>query len=275
MRSIRPIFAFVTLVTIVATIPLAIPAANPQTTQTRSTLKPDLKLLLKATESFLKGNTFQTESITEINGVGKTTNFKTQFQTVTIAQAPDRFRAEIVLAPVGKQNPARRTIVVCDGQTVWIYRPDRKEYVALKYRDFDRRNDTFAVGMSSLLYLAIAPELQPLAAKGALSDQTVQAQLNSLATADLKGGNQKINGEDLFVYEFADRQNRFSYVAAINPIDAVLKQVQLKGNSQDLSITMVETIQKRTANPEIPADAFRFTPPKQTKQVKSLEIVPL
>lgn len=260
------------------------PTSGTTTVNRPLTAKPDLSLLAEATTNFLKGEAFQTESITEISSTGRASEFKVQFRTTTIAQAPDRFRAEISLVQPSAQaattatdataTEANKTLVISDGRVVWIYRPDLKQYTSMPYPQFDRRNDTFSVGMSSMLFLLIAPELQPLARQGLLTDETVKAQLNALSTADLKGGAQRIKGEDLFVYEYRDRQNRYRYSAAIHPLDKTLRQVELTGNAAGSSFTLTEMIQKRIANPPVIADTFRFTPPQDAKQVGSLEIMP-
>ena len=241
------------------------------------TPKPDLSLLVDATTNFLNGEAFQTESTIEITGSGSASNYQMRFRTNTIVQAPDRFRAEISLIPPSDQADRvdpNRTLVVSDGQRVWIYRADLKQYMSMAYSEFDRRNDSFAPGMSSMLYLIIAPEMKALATQGLLTSETIKNQLDDLATADLKGGNRRVNGEDLFVYEYSDRGNRYSYSAMINPLEKTLRGVQLKGGTPDLSITMTEIIQKRVANPQVIAETFRFTPPRDARQVRSLEIIP-
>src|SRR3712207_4243929 len=112
MYSVSRTFAFLSAATVLWGISATrIVVAQPQPTSSPQpplqnrllTAKPDLSLLTKATTNFLKGNAFQTESATEVIATGKTTSFKVQFQTSTIVQAPNRFRAEVSLAPTGKQ----------------------------------------------------------------------------------------------------------------------------------------------------------------------------
>lgn len=249
------------------------PQPTPALTQSvPSTPKPDLTLLTAATANFFKGEVLQTESSTEIISTGQGTNIKVQFQSKTIVQSPNRFRSEITLLPTGKQP--RSAIVVSDGQRVFIYRPDLNQYLTVSYQQFDRRDDSYGIGMSSVLYLILAPELKPLAAQGALTDRTVQAQLRAMTPANLSGRARSINGKNLYVYEYGDRQKNFSYEAVIDPMDTTLKQLQIKGSVQGVNITITETIQRRSPLSTIGANLFRFAPPRTAKAVKTLEIIP-
>ncbi len=233
--------------------------------------KPDLTLLTTAAANFFKGEVLQTESSTEIVGTGQGTNIKVRFQSKTIVQSPNRFRSEITLLSSGK---ARSTIVVSDGQRVSIYRSDLNQSLTMSYSQFDRRDDSYGIGMSSVLYLIMAPELKPLAAQGALTDKTVQTQLRAMTPANLSGEARSINHQNLYVYNYGDRQKNFSYEAAIDPSTATLKQLQIKGSTEGMNITITETINRRSSLSTINADSFRFTPPRTAKAVKTLEIVP-
>jgi outer membrane lipoprotein-sorting protein len=252
-------------------------APAPRSTPVNKALtpKPDMSVLAQALTNFFTGKATQTESNMAIDATSKTMNVRVQYQTTTIVQAPGRFRAEISLNPMTKQaQPSDKILVISDGQRVWMYRPDLKQYSSMTYQEFNRRNDSWIIGMTSMLYLQLAPDIKPYVDQGSLTDKTVQEQLSAMATSDLKGGSQQVNGENLFVYEYVDKKAQISYSALIRPLDKSFKQVQFKGNMDGGKIAMTETIQKRIANPTIAPDTFRFKPPQGTKQVKSLQLIP-
>ncbi|BAU09826.1 hypothetical protein LEP3755_03010 [Leptolyngbya sp. NIES-3755] len=126
-------------------------------TQTRSTSRSqDLALLFKAADKALNVSAFQTESLTEINGSRSGLAANIQFQTRTIVQSPNRFRSEV---RVGNETNPKFTIV-SDGRTVSIYRSDLKQFATMPFAEFDRRNDSFVIGMSLVFYMKVAPYLR-------------------------------------------------------------------------------------------------------------------
>lgn len=256
-------------VLISAPIVHSVPAVSQ--TQTRSTTRSeDLALLFKAAEKALNVSAFQTESLTQINGSRSGVAANIQFQTRTIVQAPNRFRSEV---RVGNETTPKFTII-SDGRTVSVYRSDLKQFTTMSYAQFNGRDDNFIVGMSSVLYMMMAPSLKEFNSFGGFSNAAVQAQLSAMIPAEVKSTTERTNNGNLVVYTYPDRQRGFVYGLAINPIDALIKQIRLTGNARGFDLVMTETIQRRTVNPTIPANAFRFTPPKDAKRVNSISLSP-
>lgn len=259
--------------TMVALISAPIVHSSPafSQTQTRSTSRSqDLALLFNAAEKALNVPAFQTDSVTEINGSRSGIAANIQFRTQTIVQSPNRFRSEV---RVGKETTPRFTIV-SDGRTVSIYRSDLKQFTTMSYSEFDRRNDNFIVGMSSMLYMMLAPSLKEFNSAGGFGNPKLQAQLSTMIPPEVTSKTEQTNNGNLVVYSYPDRQRGFTYGLAINPIDSLIKQIRLSGNASGFDLVMTETIQRRTVNPTIPATAFRFTPPKDAKRVKSISLSP-
>ncbi len=272
MRCISRLGTFALAMSVLISAPLAnlSPASSQTPAQTRSTNRSDLSLLFKAAEKALNVSAFQTNSVTEINGSQSGVAAKLQFQTQTIVQSPNRFRSEV---RVGNETKPR-FILVSDGRTVSVYRSDLKQFTTMSYAEFDRRDDNFIIGMSSMLYLLVQPELKGSNVLGGLNDQSVQKQLSAMIPAEVKSRTEQTNTGELVVYDYPDRQRGFTYGMAINPIDALIKQIRLSGNAKGFDLVMIETIQQRTVNPTIPANAFQFTPPKDAKRVKSISLSP-
>lgn len=271
MRFISRLGMLSLAMTVLIGAPIVQSAPAVSQTQTRSTSRSeDLALLFKAAEKALNVPAFQTESVTEINGSRSGVAANVQFQTRTIVQSPNRFRSEV---RVGNETTPKFTIV-SDGRTVSIYRSDLKQFTTMSYADFDRRDDNFIVGMSSMLYMMIAPSLKEFNSAGGFGNPTLQAQLSAMIPPEVKSKTEQTNNGNLVVYSYPDRQRGFTYGLAINPIDSLIKQIRLNGNAKGFDIVMTETIQRRTVNPTIPANAFRFTPPKDAKRVKSISLSP-
>jgi outer membrane lipoprotein-sorting protein len=253
-----------------APIAVLLPISAQTPAQTRSTPRSDLALLFKAAEKALNVPAFQTDSLTEINGTANGVSAKMQFQTSTIVQSPKRFRSEVRVG----NDPVPRFVIVSDGRTVSVYRSDRKEYSTMSHAAFDRRDDNFIIGMSSQLYLTISPGLKDFNAQGGFNNEAFQKQLSTMIPAELKSRTEKTNEGDLVVYDYPDRQKGFTYAMAVNPIDASIKQLRLAGKEKGFDLVMTETIQRRTVNPTISANAFRLTPPKGAKRVKPISLSP-
>lgn len=247
-----------------------------QTTPSKPQLstQPDLSLLTQTANSFLQSDRIQTESTTQLSGKQAGVSFTVEMQAKTIVQTPNKFRAEVTSTPIGGARPTK-SLVVSDGKQVWIYRADAKQYTVMPYAKFDQLDDSYTVGMSSLLFLAIAPDLRPLIAQGALSNASLQKEISSAVDSSVKGGIRTLESQPFYVFEYTDAKEGSTYSAFVEPKTGVLKQIQLTGKTQSLDFSVTEKILRRVANPSVTANTFKFTPPSTAKRVKSLEVVPL
>ncbi|MBW4444482.1 MAG: hypothetical protein KME10_25395 [Plectolyngbya sp. WJT66-NPBG17] len=272
MRCISRLGTLTLAMTVLIGAPIASlsPASSQTLAQTRSTNRSDLTLLFKAAEKALNVSAFQTESVTEIDGKGSGIAAKIQFQTKTIVQAPNRFRSEVRL---GNETTPKFTIV-SDGRTVSIHRADLKQFTTMSYAEFGKRDDNFIVGMSSILYMMMASNMKDVNAVGGFGSEALQQKLGAMIPAEVRGKTERTNSGEWVVYSYPDRQRGFTYGMAINPVDALIKQIRLNGNASGLDLVMTETIQRRTVNPTISANAFQFILPKDVKRVKSISLSP-
>lgn len=235
----------------------------------------DFALLFKAVDKALTAPAFQTESLTEIKGFQKIKDSQDsvvniqcrvtiQFRTQAIVQYPNRFRLEV---RVGTETTPRSTIV-SDGQTVSIYRSDLKQFTTMSYAEFDQRSGTFVVSLSSALYMRFAPMLKKSGGVDSLAISILP---------DTKMTTEQTNNGNLVVYTHTNQQGDTAALA-VNPIDALIKQVRTSGSSDGsfgrFDSAMTETIQRQTINPTIPANTFQFTPPKDAERVNSISLSP-
>lgn len=89
---------------------------------------------------------------------------------------------------------------------------------------------------------------------------------------DLNGSLQNINGQQLYVYSYENKQDKTNFIGYIHPQTAAIKQVEFIGmaNSSELKINekIINRINLNASNVNI----FKFLPPKGVKKVNSLAI---
>ncbi|MBL1178095.1 LolA family protein [Pantanalinema sp. GBBB05] len=235
---------------------------------------PDLSLLARASMAFVQSDRYQTDSIMEVTGTTSDQTFKAGVQATTIVQSPKQFRAEIAYNQPDKAGLVN-ILVVGDGQQVWIYRADTQQYTVKSYEDFEQLDDSYFIGISSLLFMQLPPADRQVIAQGALADSQVVQDLGLLSNPNFKGAPQWVNNQSLYAYEFLNAQDGFTLDAFVDPTTADLKQLRISGQDQQVDYAITETIRRRTANPFVTDSTFRFTPPVGARRVESVAIGPL
>ncbi|MBD2447688.1 hypothetical protein H6G76_10980 [Nostoc sp. FACHB-152] len=248
------------------------PNYAPILTQATETL--DLSLLAKTVAAFLKSDRYQTDSQTQFKVSSQGNETTIYLQNKIITQSGKKFRAEITYAKPG-EPPQTGTLVVSNGTQLWIYRPDLKQYSVTTYTSFKDSGDWILLGLSSFAFLDFPEADRKIVVDGKLSAKNVLTYLGLSSNGELKGERRTLEGEAFYVYDYKDSQEGFTLSAFVNPKTATLKQLQLAGKSQNLDILLTEKILRRTANPAVTTNTFRFSPPKGTQRVKSLSINPL
>src|ERR671932_118652 len=247
------------------------PEANSQLSN-----QPDLALLAKTVTNFVKSERYQTESELQLNATSSGTTVRSSAQVKTLAQSPQQFRSEITFGTSGSSG-GRRYLVVSNGKQVWIYRPDLKEYAVSDYASFNKSDNSFLIGMSSSLFLEIAPEFKPLRVQGSISEQNIREVLVEMLRSEkalLKGGRRSIEGRDYYVYEYTDPKEGYTINALVAPAQATVEQIRIRTQSEDVDVVMNEKILSRVENPAIAPDTFNFSPPQGAKKVKSISLEP-
>ena len=247
------------------------PEANSQLSN-----QPDLALLAKTVTNFVKSERYQTESELQLNATSSGTTVRSSAQVKTVAQSPQQFRSEITFGTSGSSG-GRRYLVVSNGKQVWIYRPDLKEYAVSDYASFNKSDNSFLIGMSSSLFLEIAPEFKPLRVQGSISEQNIREVLVEMLRSEkalLKGGRRSLEGRDYYVYEYTDPKEGYTINALVAPDQATVEQIRIASQSEGVDVVINEKILRRVENPAIAADTFNFSPPQGAKKVKSISLEP-
>jgi outer membrane lipoprotein-sorting protein len=234
---------------------------------------PDLALLSKVITGFLKSDDYQTQSTMNVDAVIGNTTVSSEAQIQTTAQFPNKFRTEVSFAKPGAQTPVK-TLIISDGERVWVYRADLKQYAVFSFKAFDQLDDSYWIGFTTTMFAQAPPEAKTVIAKGALSDADLRQKIG-LELSALNGGPRTIDNQNFYAYEYKDAKQNFLLSAFVEPSSAVLKELRIDGKYEDSDITMVERILSRVAIAPVSANTFTFTPPKGTKKVKALALGPL
>ncbi|MFP4414557.1 LolA family protein [Coleofasciculus sp.] len=235
----------------------------------------DVSLLAKTVANFIQAERYQTES--EMQFSFDAQGFTGQFSVLikTIAQSPQQFRTEISTPESG--GFAQPTyILVSDGDQVWIYNPELKQYTVMDYQDFNQSNDNFFIGFSSMLFLEMSAPFRQAFADGIVTPEGVIDQLESVFKAEddmpLQGNILNLEGQDYYAYRYKDRQAGFTFTFLVEPNTAAVDQLQISGKADGMDIKMTEDIIRRVPSPIVSADTFTFYPPAGVTQVESMEI---
>lgn len=236
--------------------------------------RPDYKILAKTVANFFTSDTYQTESELQLSGSSAGVTFSSSMQVKTIVKSPKKFRSEITF-PSSNGSVGKKYIVVSDGEQVWIYRSDLKQYAVKNYEAFEKSNDDFIIGMSSALYLKIAPSFKGITTGlGNKNLADVLEEMLSSRNLALKGGVRSIDSKTYHFYEFTQQKEGFTFNALVEPETVKLEQIQILGKSQGMDIALKEKIIRRIENPTLEANTFSFAPPEGTTKVDSLPIQP-
>jgi outer membrane lipoprotein-sorting protein len=270
-------------------VPLAVHAqpsqtnpARPRPSLTKPTLpknnsqlgtKPDLSFLLPTVTAYLKNNLSQTESEMQVRGTSPGSTFTINARLKVIAKYPNNFRAEIAFTQPGSAS-SNSYLVVANGTKTWIYSPSLKQYAVMSYADFQKSDDSFLIGLSSLFFLEAPQDVRSLVAQGKLSPQDFLTSVAASNDTSLKGGRRTVAGQQYYVYEIKEPKEDYTLNVFVEPKTAKLDQLQLTGKSEGLDVVVTEKIIRRITNPVVSASTFSFTPPQGTKLVKSLPLNP-
>jgi len=236
--------------------------------------QPDMALLAKVIQQFLKNASYETTSEIRVSSVTGNTSVQTSAQVKTIAQYPNKFRSEITFANPDKPGTTVTATAISNGKQVWLYRPDLRQYQVLTLKQFDDFDDSYWLGFSNLMFTQAPNELrQFVGASEANSAQLVQA--IGLELKDLQGAPQTVDNQPLYVYQYKDPKESFTYSAFVEQASAAVRRFQISGRTDGADVLIVENITNRTPNPTIAPNTFTFSPPAGAKQVKKLAIGPL
>jgi outer membrane lipoprotein-sorting protein len=251
------------------TTPARPAAPQPSTPPTSTT--PDLALLGKVVGTFWQTSRAQTESQLVMNVRDKSADIQVYATIKTLAQTGNKFRTELTFAQPGSAPTATYTIV-SDGKQVWIYRPDKRKYAQTTFPKFQAESYSFLIGASSIFFLSLSEPDRQEAITALATDRNFLAVLPKEQIKDLQGNQRQLNGENMYVYSYENKQESWGFNGFVQPQTGILKQIELTGKTDGINFSVVEKIVNRTTQIAPDNKSFRFSPPKGVKKVKSLPI---
>jgi outer membrane lipoprotein-sorting protein len=219
----------------------------------------------KAFYALFGAEVIQLSSKTLLKGTSGGFNFSVPMKHQTIANATGQFRTDIEFVDTAK--PGRQYQVISDGKTLWIYRPDRKEYSVQTYQQFDASDDSAMIGLATGLYLSLSDIKQLIPEESPTPQDLQEAGIEDLGQKTAE------SGKSFQVYGMKDDQTSNANIQLwVNPKTALIEALQLLGKEQDMQVEFQETILQFQKNLPVPPDRFTFKPPAGVKQVPKISI---
>jgi outer membrane lipoprotein-sorting protein len=253
--------------------PTPTPQSQPSSPLPPTANTPDLSLLTKAVDIFWRTDRAETKSQMTIDVTADGTNIKMYAKIETIAQTGNKFVTKLTFTDLGETTKSTYKIV-SNGKKVWIYRPDRRQYMETTFAKFNDSSDSFWIGTSSFLFTSLneTERREMTAALG--SDRNILTTLLKGQTGDLQGRKQQLDGEELYNYSYENKKENWTFNGLIQPQTGIVKQIEIAGKSQGMTFSIADKIISRNSQPTISNKTFRFSPPRGVKKVKVLEIDP-
>lgn len=219
----------------------------------------------KAFWSFFGSDVVRTTSRTVLKGVSGGFSFSVSMQHQTIAKAPGQFRTDLEFMDTAQHK--RKYQVISDGKTLWIYRPDRKEFSVQTYQQFDASDDSSMIGLTTGLYLSAADLKQLIPETSPTPKELQEGGIEDL------GKKVAEDGKSFQVYGMKDTQNSNAHMQFwVNPQTAQIERLRLVGKEKEMELELLETILQFQRNTPVSANQFAFQPPAGAKQVEKISI---
>ena len=256
-----------------AQVPPASPTPTSQPEPAAPAAKPDLSLLSRAVGLFWQTDRAETKSQMTIDVAAAGTKIKMYAQIETIAQTGNKFVTKLTFTSPGESTESTYKII-SNGKKVWIYRPDRRQYMETTFAKFNDSSDSFWIGTSSFLFTSLNETERREMVSTLGSDRNILTTLLKGQTGDLQGQKQQLDGEELYNYFYENKKDEWIFNGLVQPQTGLLKQIQIAGKTQGMNFSIADKIISRNTQPTISTKTFRFSPPRGVKKVKSLEIDP-
>ena len=235
----------------------------------------DLTLLRQSLALLASTGPLQSTSTMQMSGSKQGISFTFREQVSIIAKQPGKFRAEITQY-AADNSPQAHLLVVSDGVKVWTYRPGTNQYSVRSSKSFHDANDDMtalglamggfflgeghdlAVGLQNITKDTTPLTLKELAKNGVVATQRTEG----------------VDGEDDYVYRLALVNQGITYRFVINPHTAVLRQIELSGKQNGVTMAFRETIATLGKPGSIAKTAFRFVPPAGAVKIAAISVDP-
>ena len=254
---------------------LASGASQAQAPALLGTPPTDLTLLKQSLALLASSGPLQSTSTMQMSGSKQGISFTFREQVSIIAKQPGKFRAEITQYSADN-SPQMHLLVISDGQKVSTYRSGTNQYSVRSSKSFhDANDDMTALGLAmGGFFLGEGHDL-------AVGLQNITKDTTPLTLKELtKNGvvvtqrTEGVDGEDDYVYRLALINQGITYRFVINPRTAVLRQIELSGKQNGVTMAFRETIATLSKPSSIAKTAFQFVPPAGAAKIAALSVDP-
>ncbi len=149
--------------------------------------------------------------------------------------------------------------IIGDGEKVWLYRPDVKQYTSFGYDEFIAGDKLIFTGLYNFFYLS-TPELKQA------KFVTLKTLLEVTNIESFKQSLDIIAGKKHTIYEYQSNPEQPSFKLWVSPDKALIVKVQFGLQSPEIQAQITEKISQLPKQ----SQAFKFVPPKRAKLVKEL-----
>jgi outer membrane lipoprotein-sorting protein len=235
---------------------------------------PDLNLLSKVAGVFWQSDRYETESQMFLAGRSGGADIKMSAQIKTIAQTGGKFISQLSFAPPGTKGRVSY-IITSNGQKVWIYRPDRRQYAETTLAQFKSGSNSLWIGGYSFFF-TLLQETQRLDLLSSLGTQRdFIKSLPQSQLVNLKGSERQIDGMNLYTYSALMKDKGIQANFSVDPENGTVQRFEANGRSQGINFSLLERVVSRSSQVQITPTTFKFVPPKGVKKMKVVEIDPL
>ena len=254
---------------------LAVGPLSAQSPAQLGTAPTDLTLLKQSLALLASTGPLQSTSTMQMSGSKQGISFTFHEQVSIIAKQPGKFRAEITQY-AADNSPQAHLLVISDGLKVWTYRPGTNQYSVRTSKSFhDANDDMTALGLAlGGFFLGEGHDL-------AVGLQNITKETTALTLTELTRNGvvvtqrtEGVDGEDDYVYRLGLVSQGITYRFVINPHTAVLRQIELSGKQNGVTMAFRETITTLNRPTNISKTAFKFVPPVGAAKVAILSVDP-
>lgn len=248
------------------------PSLTP-TLQAQADENVDTALLVNSLLNFVRADRYQTQSEAQVNVTCQGVNTVVNARLNVIAQYRDRLRAEI---EVQKEDgtPDFTMLVVVRGSDVWQYRRDRQQYATLSLPEFQQTGHGLLLGLSNIFFLETQASIKDKIGEGLSPTDEILEDL--IAGAVLSQTESTSQTAEYAIYNLKDNNDMFSARFFVRPGDETLQQIEMTfGLIEEQSITMVDKMISRQANPPVDENTFSFSPTPEMTEVSYDQLYPV
>lgn len=235
----------------------------------------DLTLLRRALKPLAVNGVLKSRSTFQMTGEKQGVSFTFHEEASILAKRPGKFRADVIQFAAGGA-PERRLLVVSDGSKVWTCRPYQRQYSVTTAKAFQAANaDMTALGLAQGgFFLGDGHAMaQGFATITQANSPQAMAMLGNMGI-HLTGKPQTVNGETLFVFRLVLIKQGVVYRFFVDPETAALRQMELTGQQNGVTIAFRETISSLRSPAHVPKTTFHFTPSRDMVKVAALSADP-